>query len=87
MADEDVRFLEEVRCRGCLGVMGLGLRNFTAWHDLNCASEDFPATALDARDAIIENLVLSGVRTRAQMATANEMSRQRIDQILKRLRP
>ena len=84
---DDVVVLEEVRCRGCLGVLGLALRNFAVYHDIVCATEPFPANTLDARDAIIENLILSGELTRAQMAEANEMSRQRIDQILKRMRP
>lgn len=81
------RLLEEVHCRGCLGVVGLALRDFAVYHDLMCAAEPFPANALDARDAIIENLILSGEFSRGQMAEVNEMSRQRIDQILKRSRP
>jgi len=83
----DTQYLAEVRCRGCLRVLGLGIRNYAVFCDIICATEPFPANVLDARDAVIENLILGGTITRTQAADINEMSRQRIDQILRRLRP
>ena len=84
---DDNNYLEEVRCRGCLGVLGVALRNHVVYHDLICASEPFPANVLNARDALIENLVLSGDFSKADMAALVGVSRQRIEQILKSQRP
>jgi hypothetical protein len=79
--------LEEVRCRADLGAVAVGPRNFPVFHDVLCASEPFPATVLDDRDAVIENLIRSGKFTRKQMAEICGFSRQRIDQILRAQRP
>lgn len=80
-------FYEEVRCRSDMGSVGLALRNFPVFHDILCANEPNKATSNDGRDALIENLVLSGVMTTMQVAEACGFSRQRVHQIMQRMSP
>jgi hypothetical protein len=78
-------YLEDVRCRGCMGIVGVSTNKRSMYHDVMCAWEELPATRRDDRDAVIENLFEAGICDKPTLAAMNGISRQAIDQILKRV--
>lgn len=73
--------MEDVRCRGCRRLLAIGPQDFRAYCDDQCAT-DFPATAAEGRDALIEAIWQKTSRAKTALARDFGMSRQRIDQIL-----
>lgn len=71
----------EIRCRGCHRLLGIGPADFRIYCDVQCAS-DFPATAQEGRDALIEAIFQATGISKTALAKNFEVSRQRVDQII-----
>lgn len=71
----------EIHCRGCRRMLGIGPADFRVYCNTDCAN-DFPATAQEGRDAVIEVIFQTKGLAKAAIGEMFGMSRQRIDQIL-----
>ena len=72
-----------VRCRGCRRSLGIGTSNPRVYCDVACY-EDYPAVAEEGRDALIEAIYNDHATvSRPTLAKMFDLSRQRIDQILR----
>lgn len=73
--------LEEIRCRSCRRLLGIGPKNQRAWCDSDCAN-DFPTAEAEARDALIEAIHQHRGVAKAALGREFGVARQRVDQIL-----
>lgn len=73
--------MEEVRCRGCRRLLGIGPTDFRVYCDELCAT-DFPVGLTEARDGLIEAVFQKTSRSKQSLANDFGISRQRVDQIL-----
>lgn len=71
----------DIRCRGCLGYVGIGPGDFRVYHDVYCA-EDYAVTSAEDRDALIEVIFQTQNKVKSALAQEFGISRQRVDQIL-----
>lgn len=71
----------EIRCRGCRRLVAVGPADFRVYCDEMCAT-DYPATAAEARDALIEAIYQKTSKPKTAIAQEFGVSRQRVDQIL-----
>ena len=71
----------EIRCRGCHRLLGIGPADFRIYCEPSCA-EDFPATAQEGRDALIEAIFQEHSISKTGLAEEFGISRQRVDQII-----
>jgi hypothetical protein len=71
----------DIRCRGCRRRLGIGPADFRIYCDAWCAA-DYPATAEEDRNALIEAIYQDLGLSKAQLSRDFALSRQRVDQIL-----
>lgn len=73
----------EVRCRGCWRQLGVSKEDRVIYCDMRCAT-DFPATATEARDALVEAVYLTRKPTFGALGEMFGFSRQHAQQIVAR---
>jgi hypothetical protein len=73
--------MEDVRCRCCKRLLGVGPSDFRVYCDEMCY-EDYPVATAESRDALIEAIFQKTGRSKTSLAKQFEVSRQRVDQIL-----
>lgn len=75
--------MEEIRCRGCYRLLGVGPADFRIYCDRQCA-DDFPAVVGEGKEALMEAIYQEHHPTKQQLGDIFGVSRQRIEQVLKR---
>lgn len=71
----------EIRCRGCMRLLGIGPRDLRIYCDALCA-DDIAAVEAEGRDALIHAIFQHKSPPKATLGKMFGMSRQRVDQIL-----
>ncbi len=74
-------FLRDVRCRGCMRLLGVAKYDNTIYCDGSCAA-DYPAKLSEARDALVEAVYLVRDPTFKVLGEQFGMTRQRAAQIV-----
>lgn len=78
--DQDESMVE-VRCRGCMRLLGFGPSAFRIYCDEMC-STDYPVGVTEARDGLMEAIFQKTSKSKTSLALDFKISRQRVDQIL-----
>jgi hypothetical protein len=74
--------LQDVRCRGCRRLLGIGKDERIIYCDIRCAT-DYPASASEARDALMYAVYLTRKYSFASLGEMFGFTRQRAAQIAK----